>query len=77
LDVDNGRYIDEQEVARITGRALSTLRNERFQRRGIQYYKIGRSVRYCLADVIEFMEKHRIETEPHAGQKPASKELCS
>jgi hypothetical protein len=77
LDVDNGRYIDEQEVARITGRALSTLRNERFQRRGIQYYKIGRSVRYRLADVIEFMEKHRIETESQAGQKPAGKDLCS
>ena len=75
--MDNGRYIDEQEVARITGRALSTLRNERFQRRGIPYYKVGRSVRYSLGDVIEFMEKHRIETEPHAGQNPSSKELRS
>ncbi|MCU0613541.1 MAG: helix-turn-helix domain-containing protein [Desulfobacterales bacterium] len=73
--MNSPKYIDEQEVARITGRALSTLRNERFQRRGIQYYKIGRSVRYRLGDVIEFMEKHRIETEQHAGQKPAGKEL--
>lgn len=73
--MNNERYIDEQEVARITGRALSTLRNERFQRRGIPYYKVGRSVRYSLGDVIEFMEKHRIETETHAGQKPAGKEL--
>jgi hypothetical protein len=61
--MNNERYIDEQEVARITGRALSTLRNERFQRRGIPYYKVGRSVRYSLGDVVEFMEKHRIETE--------------
>jgi len=44
------KYIDEQEVARVTGRALSTLRNERFNRRGIPYYKVGRSVRYSLQD---------------------------
>jgi hypothetical protein len=75
--LDNTRYIEEQAVARITGRALSTLRNERFQRRGIPYYKVGRSVRYRLGDVIEFMEKHRIETESQAGQKPASKEFSA
>jgi hypothetical protein len=61
--MDKPSYIDEQEVAKITGRALSTLRNERFNRRGIPYYKVGRSVRYKLEDVIGFMEAHRIFTE--------------
>jgi hypothetical protein len=56
------KYIDEQEVTKITGRALSTLRNERFNRRGIPYYKVGRSVRYKLEDVIHFMESCRIQT---------------
>jgi hypothetical protein len=60
--MDTPRYIDEQEVARISGRALSTLRNERFNRRGIPYYKVGRSVRYNLQDVIDFMEAHRVQT---------------
>ena len=58
-------YIDEKEVARITGRALSTLRNERFNRRGIPYYKVPpgrRSVKYKLEDVIQFMESCRIQT---------------
>ncbi|MCU0614015.1 MAG: helix-turn-helix domain-containing protein [Desulfobacterales bacterium] len=56
------KYIDEQEVAQITGRALSTLRNERFNQRGIPYYKVGRSVRYSLQEVIEFMEAPRVQT---------------
>jgi hypothetical protein len=56
------KYLTELQVADITGRALSTLRNERFCRRGIPYVKIGRSVRYNLQDVIGFMESHRIET---------------
>ena len=57
------RYVDEREVSRITGRALPTLRNDRFNRRGITFCKIGRSVRYKLDDVYEFMESRRIETE--------------
>ena len=56
------KYITEKEVTEITGRALSTLRNERFLGKGIPYIKIGKSVRYRLDDVIEFMESRRIET---------------
>ncbi|MBT4485057.1 MAG: helix-turn-helix domain-containing protein [Candidatus Latescibacteria bacterium] len=56
------QYITEKEVAEITGRALSTLRNERFLGKGIPYLKIGKSVRYNYEDVIEFMESRRIET---------------
>jgi len=57
------KYITEIEVSEITGRALSTLRNERSKGEGIIYIKIGRSVRYDLQDVIDFMESHKIQTE--------------
>jgi hypothetical protein len=60
--VADPRYLTEIQVAEMTGRALSTLRNERFCRRGIPYLKIGRSVRYSLEDVVRYMESHRIET---------------
>lgn len=54
-------YLNEREVAAITGRALSTLRNERFMRRGIPYAVVGqRSIRYRLTDVLQYMEKTRI-----------------
>ena len=56
------KYITEKEVADITGRALSTLRNERFLGKGIPYIKIGKSVRYKIDDVINFMESNRVET---------------
>ncbi len=56
------KYISEKEVSEITSRALSTLRNERFLGKGIPYSKIGKSVRYRLDDVIEYMEARRIET---------------
>lgn len=54
-------YLNEMEVAAITGRAVSTLRNERFLRRGLPYLKIGkRSIRYKFSDVITAMEARRI-----------------
>lgn len=56
------QYLTERQVSELTGRALSTLRNERSKRRGISYIKVGRSVRYSIEDVISFMESKRITT---------------
>ncbi len=54
-------FLNESEVAAITGRALATLRNDRFLRRGIPYLKISeRSVRYRTPDVLAFMTKRPI-----------------
>jgi hypothetical protein len=54
-------FLNEKEVSVLTGRALSSLRNDRHQRRGIPYLKVcQRSIRYRLKDVIEFMERRRI-----------------
>jgi predicted DNA-binding transcriptional regulator AlpA len=59
----NETYVDEKTVAKVTGFSLSTLRNQRFERRGIPYSKIGRSVRYKYNDVLNYMESKKIETE--------------
>lgn len=54
-------YLSEKDVAAITGRAVSTLRNERFTRKGLPYLKIGgRSIRYKTEDVVAYMEGRRI-----------------
>jgi len=54
-------YLNEMEAAVITGRAVSTLRNERHLRQGLPYLKIGkRSIRYKTADIIATMESRRI-----------------
>jgi len=57
------RYLTEQQVSELTGRALQTLRNDRFHRRGLPYHKIGRSVRYKLLDVLSVMESRRVDVE--------------
>jgi hypothetical protein len=54
-------YLTETEVSVLTGRALSTLRNERFLRKGFPYLRISeRSIRYKTADIVEAMERNRI-----------------
>ncbi|OPY68295.1 MAG: Helix-turn-helix domain protein [Syntrophorhabdus sp. PtaU1.Bin050] len=57
------QFLNEKEVSQLTRFALSTLRNDRSQGRGIPYVKIGKAVRYSLNDVNAFMESHKIETE--------------
>jgi hypothetical protein len=61
------RFLNEHEVAALTGRAVQTLRNERFKGCGIRYVKVGRSIRYGLADVLGFMAAHTVETR---GEQP-------
>ena len=56
------KYLTEKEVAEITGISLSTLRNERSLGQGMPYVKLGRSVRYSLSDVIDYMESRKIVT---------------
>ena len=55
-------FLTETQVSEITKIALPTLRNQRFRCMGIPYYKVGRSVRYRLKDVLQFMESRRIST---------------
>jgi hypothetical protein len=52
-----------KEVSQLIGRAEQTLANDRSTRRGLAYIKVGRSVRYKLADVLAYVEGHRIDPE--------------
>lgn len=53
-------YLNENEVAVLTGLAVTTLRNQRHRRQGFPYLKYGKSVRYRTDDVVAAMEKRRI-----------------
>lgn len=59
-DSGNERWLDEKGVSEMIGISLSTLRKQRFSSVGIPYYKLGRAVRYKLADVISYMESKKV-----------------
>jgi hypothetical protein len=67
--------IGEREVAKITGLAVQTLRNYRFQRKGFPYSKVGGSVRYRLDDILGFMESHKIQTSEGISGLPESQQM--
>lgn len=60
---DQNQWLTEVEVSLLTKLSLSTLRAHRFYRKGMPYSKVGRSVRYSLADVAAFMEYRRVTIE--------------
>jgi len=58
------KYLTEKDVSQVTGLAVQTLRNWRFQRRGIPWVRVSmRCIRYSLADVIQYMESRKIEVD--------------
>ena len=62
-------FLNEKETAELTGRAISTLRNERHLRRGIPYLKVSRrTIRYKLDDVLLFMQARRISFDDNQAQ---------
>lgn len=50
-----------RQVAAVIGTSEAALSQERYQRKGIPYTKIGRRVRYLRSDVIEFLANNRVE----------------
>lgn len=54
-------YLNEHEVSEITGISVSSLRSNRFQMKGLPYLKIGRSVRYRLSDIYDYLDSKVIK----------------
>jgi len=60
----DAQFLSEKQVSRLTGFALQTLRNWRSLGLGPPYVRIHRSIRYPLADLLQFMEDHKVNTNP-------------
>lgn len=59
--------VGEHTAAAILKKSVQTLRNDRHLRKGVPYVKMGRSVRYLLKDINDYLMKHRIDPECHAA----------
>ncbi len=53
-------YVKETTACQITGHSVQTYRNYRHLGKGPKYVKAGRSVRYFLPDLYEWMESRKI-----------------
>lgn len=56
------RFLDENGTAEMLKISIHTLRGNRHNRRGLPFYKLGRSVRYKMSDILEHMSGLRVET---------------
>ena len=63
------KFLTEKQVSEMTMIPLQTLRNNRFKRKGINYVKIGRSIRYEMCDILDFMQSRKIQTEEATGER--------
>lgn len=61
------QFFTEKEVAEMGIRAIQSLRNDRWAGRGLPFFKIGKSVRYSVKDIREFLQKGKIEPNRRSG----------
>ena len=58
---DQTEFLTDVQVSVLTGFSVQTLRNWRFQGKGLPYSKVGRrAVRYEKSDVLSFMRERKI-----------------
>ena len=55
-------YLNEKQVAKRLGVSVKLLQKHRWESKGLPYTKFGARVIYSEPEVVEYMEKHRIET---------------
>lgn len=58
--------INETQAAEVLCRAVQTLRNDRHLRQGPPYFRLGRSIRYRVSDLMDYLDRHRIDPEAAA-----------
>ena len=55
-------YLNENQVAERLGVSVKLLRKHRWESKGLPYVKFGARVLYAEPEVVEYLQKHRIET---------------
>ena len=55
-------YINENQVSERLGVSVKLLRKHRWEGKGLPYVKFGARVLYAEPEVVEYLQKHRIET---------------
>ena len=59
-DSHREQFLSEAQVAMILNRAPSTLQKDRTNRRGVPYVRFGRTVRYMVGDLMDYIEENRV-----------------
>ena len=54
------KLIREKELANMLSVSPAKLSRDRFEQRGLPFYKLGRTIRYNLEDVLKSLEDRRI-----------------
>lgn len=56
-------YISEAETAKFLSISRSKLRNDRYRKRGLPYFKDGRLVRYSLSTIKAYVDDRTIDPD--------------
>lgn len=69
--INQPRFVDEKQLAAMTGISRRTLQNFRLHSKGPQFYRICGTVRYDLSEVLAWIRSHAgVSGRASAGTAP-------
>lgn len=67
----------ETYAAEVIGKSVYWMRQARWRGEGPRYYKLGRSVRYRLTDLEEYVQACAVSTDDQPANSPANTPACA
>ena len=56
-------FITDKDLAKLLGISVDIVRSLRKRHQGINYYRVGRNIRYHRDDVMEYIKKNKCELQ--------------
>ncbi len=53
-------FVSDKQLAKLLGISVDVIRSHRKEKKGLPFYRFGRSVRYSLHDVRKYIEHNKV-----------------
>jgi hypothetical protein len=60
--IHSAQSLDEADTSRYIGYSRSWLRQQRMRAKGPVFFRVGRTIRYRIADLESWLDRHRVRT---------------
>ncbi len=54
------KFVNTVEASKLLHKTPQTLRNDRYMKRGVDFYKVGRKVFYAVSDIEEYLKSFKV-----------------
>ena len=58
--MDTRKFVNTVEASKLLHKTAESLRNDRYLKRGVDFYKIGKKVFYAIEDIEKYLKNSKV-----------------